>query len=129
MMLCKNINVLHVDGSAGLAMGLVLFALAEWVSELYRLPLNIILFLASANIIYGCYALALALSNQRSLMAIKVLSIANSVWVVICVAIVVLYVQTASPVGFLFIGGEALFVGVLAVYEWKNRFVLAELNF
>lgn len=129
MMLCKNINVLHVDGSAGLAMGLVLFALAEWVSELYRLPLNVILFLASANILYGCYALALALSNQRSLMAIKVLSIANSVWVVICVAIVVLYVQTASPVGFLFIGGEALFVGVLAVYEWKNRFVLAELNF
>lgn len=128
-MLCKNINVLHVDGSAGLAMGLVLFALAEWVSELYRLPLNVILFLASANILYGCYALALALSNQRSLMAIKVLSIANSVWVVICVAIVVLYVQTASPVGFLFIGGEALFVGVLAVYEWKNRFVLAELNF
>lgn len=129
MMLCKNINVLHVDGSAGLAVGLVLFALAEWVSELYRLPLNIILFLASANILYGCYALALALSNQRSLMAIKVLSIANSVWVVICVAIVVLYVQTASPVGFLFIGGEALFVGVLAVYEWKNRFVMAELNF
>lgn len=126
---CKNINVLHVDGSAGLAVGLVLFALAEWVSELYRLPLNIILFLASANILYGCYALALALSNQRSLMAIKVLSIANSVWVVICVAIVVLYVQTASPVGFLFIGGEALFVGVLAVYEWKNRFVMAELNF
>lgn len=129
MMLRKNINVLHIDGSAGLAVGLVLFALAEWVSELYRLPLNIILFLASANILYGCYALALALSNQRSLMAIKVLSIANSVWVVICVAIVVLYVQTASPVGFLFIGGEALFVGVLAVYEWKNRFVLAELNF
>lgn len=129
MMSCKNINVLHVDGSAGLAVGLVLFALAEWVSELYRLPLNIILFLASANILYGCYALALALSNQRSLMAIKVLSISNSVWLVICVAIVVLYVQTASPVGFLFIGGEALFVGVLAVYEWKNRFVLAELNF
>ena len=129
MMLCKNINVLHVDGSAGLAVGLVLFALAEWVSELYRLPLNVILFLASANILYGCYALALALSNQRSLMAIKVLSTANSVWVVICVAIVVLYVQTLSPVGFLFIGGEALFVGVLAVYEWKNRFVLAELNF
>ncbi|VEL97943.1 hypothetical protein ALT761_02959 [Alteromonas sp. 76-1] len=129
MMLRKNINVLHIDGSAGLAVGLVLFALAEWVSELYRLPLNVILFLASANILYGCYALALALSNQRSLMAIKVLSIANSVWVVICVAIVVLYVQTLSPVGFLFIGGEALFVGVLAIYEWKKRFVLAELNF
>ncbi|MGK0502287.1 MAG: hypothetical protein ACJARF_001048 [Alteromonadaceae bacterium] len=129
MMLRKNINVLHIDGSAGLAVGLVLFALAKWVSELYRLPLNVILFLASANILYGCYALALALSNQRSLMAIKVLSTANSVWVVICVAIVVLYVQTLSPVGFLFIGGEALFVGVLAVYEWKNRFVLAELNF
>jgi len=129
MMLRKNINVLHIDGSAGLAVGLVLFALAKWVSELYRLPLTVILFLASANILYGCYALALALSNQRSLMAIKVLSTANSVWVVICVAIVVLYVQTLSPVGFLFIGGEALFVGVLAVYEWKNRFVLAELNF
>ena len=129
MMLRKNINVLHIDGSAGLAVGLVLFALAKWVSELYRLPLNVILFLASANILYGCYALALALSNKRSLMAINILSIANSVWVFVCAAIVVLYVQTASPVGFLFIGGEALFVGVLAVYEWKNRFVLAELNF
>ncbi|CAD5264760.1 conserved hypothetical protein [Alteromonas sp. 38] len=45
MMLCKNINVLQIGGSAGLAVGLALFALSEWVSELYRLPLNIILFL------------------------------------------------------------------------------------
>ena len=36
MMLRKNINVLHIDGSAGLAVGLVLFALAKWVSELYQ---------------------------------------------------------------------------------------------
>ncbi|MDO6566387.1 hypothetical protein Q4561_04905 [Alteromonas sp. 1_MG-2023] len=76
----KNISVLHIDGSAGLAVGLALFAFAGWISELYQLPLNTILFLASANTIYGCYALALALSNKKSLMSIKVLAIANSVW-------------------------------------------------
>lgn len=61
----KNISVLHIDDSAGLAVGLALFAFAGWVSELYQLPLNTILFLASANTIYGCYALALALSNKN----------------------------------------------------------------
>ncbi|ALM89719.1 MULTISPECIES: hypothetical protein [Alteromonas] len=122
----KNISVLYIDGSAGLAVGLALFAFAGWVSELYQLPLNTILFLASANTIYGCYALALALSNKKSLMSIKVLAIANSVWVVVCAAIVILYAHIASPVGVFFICGEALFVGLLAVYEWKNRFLLSK---
>ena len=122
----KNINVLHIDGSAGLAVGLALFAFDGWVSELYHLPLNIILFLASVNTIYGCYALALALSRKKSLMSIKVLSIANSVWVIICAAIIILYAHTTSPIGVFFICGEALFVGMLAVYEWKNRFLLSE---
>lgn len=122
----KNINVLHIDGSAGLAVGLALFAFVGWISELYRLPHNTILFLASANIIYGCYALSLALSNKKSLMSIKVIAIANSVWVAVCAAIVVLFAHTASPIGVFFICGEALFVGMLAVYEWMNRFLLSE---
>jgi uncharacterized membrane protein YgdD (TMEM256/DUF423 family) len=105
---------------------LALFAFAGWISEHYRLPHNTILFLASANTIYGCYALALALSHKKSLMSIKALAIANSVWVVICAAIVVLYAHTASPIGVFFICGEALFVGMLAFYEWKNRFLLSE---
>ncbi|EAW27734.1 hypothetical protein ATW7_13023 [Alteromonadales bacterium TW-7] len=66
-------------------MGVLLFALLEWVSVLYNLPVNIVILLASANVIYGIYALTLAFLVTKPVYTITVLAIANAVWVLICI--------------------------------------------
>ena len=114
-------NVLHLDGTAGSFAGLVLFLLQNWVSSLYNLPVAAIQFLATANVCYGVYALSLAFSRNKRLFSISLLAIANTLWTVVCVIMVALFFQTASPIGLAFISFEGLFVVCLAIYEWKNR--------
>jgi len=104
--------------------GVLLFALLEWVSVLYNLPVNIVILLASANVIYGIYALTLAFLVTKPVYTITVLAIANALWVCICIFIALYYVQTASLIGVVFIILEAVFVCILAYYEFKFRFVL-----
>ncbi|WP_249310647.1 MULTISPECIES: hypothetical protein [unclassified Pseudoalteromonas] len=117
-----------MDGAAGFSVGVLLFALLEWVSVLYNLPVNIVVLLASANVIYGINALNLAFLVAKPVYTITVLAIGNVVWAFICIAIVLYYVQTASLIGIMFIVLEAGFVIILAYYEFKLRFVLANVK-
>lgn len=92
--------------------------------SLYRLPNIIIIFLATANVCYGIYALTVTLSNVKSAVFISILAIANTAWAAVCIAVVLYYAKTASFIGLLFIGLEGIFVSFLAYYEWKYRHVL-----
>ena len=121
----KNLNVLHLDGTAGSTVGLLLLLLQNWVSSLYNLPIATIQFLATANVCYGVYALSLAFSSNRNFLAISLLAIANALWMVVCVIMVSLLFQTASSIGLIFISLEGIFVIGLAIYEWKNRYQLS----
>ncbi|MBB1407740.1 hypothetical protein [Pseudoalteromonas sp. SG44-17] len=122
----KNLTILHLDVSAGLVVGLLLFLLQDWVVSLYRLLNIIIIFLATANVCYGIYALTIALSNVKSAVFISILAIANTVWVFVCIAVVLYYAKTASYIGLLFICLEGIFVSFFAYYEWKYRYVLSK---
>ncbi|MDX5407836.1 MAG: hypothetical protein LPK11_12480 [Chromatiaceae bacterium] len=122
----EKFNILHLDGSAGLTVGILLLLFPNWVSELYKLPISIILLLATANVCYGAYALWLALLNQRTSTSVALLAVANAAWLPVCIAVVLIYAQTASVVGLTFISLEALFVAVLSFYEWNNRHLLAK---
>jgi asparagine N-glycosylation enzyme membrane subunit Stt3 len=126
MKLSKELNILHLDGAAGLTVGLLMFFLQNWVSNLYSLPISTIHFLATANVCYGVYALSLALSSSRKPISISLLATANSLWMVVCVVVILLFVQTASLIGLVFISLEGLFVIILAIYEWKNKDTLSE---
>ncbi|ESP94655.1 hypothetical protein [Pseudoalteromonas luteoviolacea] len=127
MNIMNKLNVLHLDGSAGLTMGMLLFLLQDWVASLYRLPDPTVHFLATANVCYGVYALTLAFSNRRNSASISLLVTANIIWAVVCVAIVLHYFQTASLIGLAFICMEGIFVIVLAFFEWKSRRELLEI--
>ena len=126
MKLNKNIDILHLDGSAGLTVGVLLFLLQDWVGSLYNLPSSAVLFLATANVCYGVYALSLALSDNRKAASISLLAVANAAWMVVCIVVVLLYAQTANFIGLTFICLEGIFVSILGLYEWKNRYVLSE---
>lgn len=121
-----DMNILHLDGIAGLSVGILLLLFGNWVSEMYAMPRSIIFFLACANILYGLYALSLALRSEKSVRNIAVLSIANGLWMIVCIILIAKHIQTASFIGIGFLMGEACFVAFLAVVEWKNRHKLSE---
>ncbi|WP_125782127.1 hypothetical protein [Pseudoalteromonas rubra] len=124
----KTLSILHLDGTAGLTMGLLMFFLQDWIGKLYNLPVSLIHFFAIANVCYGSYALSLAFSDNRKPISISILAIANALWMVVCVIVILLFAHTASLLGLLFVGLEGGFVVLLAIYEWQNRYQLSKVR-
>ena len=122
----KEFSILHLDGGAGLTVGILLLVFYQWISDLYNLSTAVILVLALANIGYGIFGLSLAFTKKRTVRLIAVLAIANVIWMFVCIAIVLRYFQIATYIGLIFILIEGACVFILACYEWKNRHTLAQ---
>jgi hypothetical protein len=97
-------------------------ALSGWLSRLYGLPQNLLLFIATVNLLYACYSFTLARRAHPPLRLIQRLVCANAAWVPVCLALAVTYWQRASWFGIAHLVGEASFVGALAAMEWKARY-------
>lgn len=117
-------HLLWVDCSAGGVVGVLVLLLSGWLSELYALPLPVVLVMGAANLLYASYSLSLAVRKVRPLPLLVVLVVANGVWAVGCVVAAVVFAGTASPLGLATLIGEGLFVGGLAALEWRNRRLL-----
>ncbi|KAA1153946.1 hypothetical protein EU510_09160 [Pseudoalteromonas sp. FUC4] len=116
----KKLDILYFDGIAGLLAGLTLFSFQSWFYEIYSLPLHALQFITAANILYGICALLLAFKRTRSLLAIKVLAIANCFWVIVCIFFIFEYINSASWIGISLLIFESIFVGYLAYFECIN---------
>ena len=116
----KKLDILYFDGIAGLLAGLTLFSFQSWFYEIYSLPLPALQFITAANILYGICALLLAFKRTRSLLAIKVLAIANCFWVIVCIFFIFEYINSASWIGISLLIFESIFVGYLAYFECIN---------
>ena len=114
-------NLLWIDGSGGLIVGVLVVALAHWLAEWHQLPYDFLLLMGVANLAYGTYSLTLARRAIRPMGLIVFLVVANLTWAVLCARWAVLYWDTASPLGLLHVGGEGLYVGGLAILEWRYR--------
>lgn len=125
MLISNKFNILHLDGASGLTVGTLILLLLEWVGRLYNLPVQTILFIAIANVCYGLYALSLAFSSNRSLILVSLLALANATWAIVCFAIVLIYLESVSIIGLTFLCLEGVFVFILALLEWQNKFELS----
>lgn len=114
-------NLLWIDGGAGATVGALLLIGAKWISDLYDLPLNFIYFVATANLLYGCYSLTLASRRKRPMALIRLLIGGNLLWSILCIRWFIIFSDTASVFGLLQLGGEAVFVGGLGILEWRWR--------
>lgn len=114
-------RLLWIDGGGGAVVGVIVLALMGWLSVLYRLPLDMVRFMGVMNLVYGAYSLTLASRRTRPLWAIVLLATANMVWALACVRWSVIHWSTASVFGQIQLLGEALWVGGLAVIEWRYR--------
>ncbi len=63
MMIQKNI--LWVDCCAAVSAGLIVLLAAQWLSQMYHLPKNIIIFIGCTNLLYACYSFILANYRRR----------------------------------------------------------------
>lgn len=117
--------LLWVDCTAGALAGLAGLVLSGWLSNLYRLPQNLLLFIAAVNLLYACCSFALARRARRPLHLIQLLACANAAWVPVCLALAMTYWHRASWFGIAHLVGEAIFVGSLAAMEWRARHRLA----
>lgn len=118
-------SVLWVDCCGGLAVGLAMFAVSEWLSDLYRLPREVVLGIATANVAYGCFSLWLAIRATRPVRLIMLLALANAAWAALCGVAAIALWGKASAFGLAQFVLEALFVGWLAQLEWRQRNLLS----
>lgn len=117
-------NLLWADCIGGAVVGVTVIALSGWLSRLDGLPQEVILFTGVANLLYGAYSFSLAIRAERPMWQIKLLVAANLAWAPVCAGLLIAFSATATPFAYLHIGGEAIYVGGLAVVEWHYRELL-----
>ncbi|WP_043309779.1 hypothetical protein [Pseudomonas sp. ML96] len=113
--------LLWIDSAAAATAGLVVLALGAWLSDLYSLPRELLLFIGVVNLIYASYSFSLALRGNRPRLLLYGLIVGNSLWAGVCVAMALQFAGDSSLFAQLHLIGEALFVGALAALEWRWR--------
>ena len=114
-------SLLWIDSRAGLAVGIIVLAFAAWFSRLYALPVEVVIGIGLANLGFGLFSYSLWRRPHRPRALIRVLVVANASWAVLSAVAVVVAAPCASPFGLAHLLGECLFVGGLAILEWRNR--------
>jgi hypothetical protein len=118
-------KLLWVDCTGAALVGVTVISLSGWLSRLEGLPQEVLLFTGAVNLLYASYSFSLAVRAERPMRLIKLLVFANLAWVPVCLGLVVAFSSTATPFAYAHLVGEAVYVGGLAVLEWRNRDLLA----
>lgn len=105
--------------------GLFLLIFHAWLSDLYSLPFQFLIFQGFCNLGYSFCSYTLAASSQRAYRWVVRLAAANMVWGVLCFVWLFWYSNAASYFGSAHLLLEAVFVGGLGYLEWRYRHSLA----
>ena len=114
-------NLLWIDSTAGLVVGVFVLSLFPFLGPLYGMSTEMVVGMGVANFAYGCYSFTLARSPVRSRARIIALVVANGMWSILCIVTALLMHSQLSILGIGQLLLEAAFVGTLAVLEWKHR--------
>lgn len=114
-------NLLRIDCTAGAVVGLVVLLFTAQLSDLQGLPHDLVRYMGAANVLYASFSFFLATRSKRPMALIKLLVFANGFWSLVCVYLAVVFADTATFFGLGHLMAEAIFVGSLAVQEWKCR--------
>ncbi len=119
-------KLLWIDCLAGGIVGLFVLTFSGWLSELYGLPRQVLLFTGVANLVYASFSFSLAVRRERPLSLLYLLIVANAAWVPVCFGLAVTFLSSATAFGVIHLAGEGVFVGGLAALEWSFRGQLRE---
>jgi hypothetical protein len=82
--------------------------------------------MGGVNLAYAAYSFSLARRRRRPMPLIAILVMANLVWAGLCFRWAFVFAESASLLGLVHLVGEGLFVGGLALLEWRWRNLLLE---
>ena len=119
-------RILWVDCLGAIATGLTMLLASGWLSEFYSLPVGFVVGHAFVHLIYGSYSFSLAVRKLRPIGLLYLLIVANAAWACFCVVFAMTIIGTASVFAVLHFALEGIYVGLLAVIEWKLRELLRE---
>lgn len=114
-------RLLWLDAGAAATGGVAVLLLLPWLSELYRLPSTMLAFVAAVNLLYASYSFSLVMRRERSAPWLNALIAGNLAWAGACLGMAWRLAGDASAFAILHLIGEALFVGGLAMWEWRWR--------
>lgn len=113
-------QILWIDGVAALLAGVLVLLFSSWLSALFNLPENLLRAQAITTLIYASYSLSLARQKTHPKQLIYLLAIANFGYAFFVIGLVFYYFRTATIYGLIYLIAEALFIGVLAFFEWSR---------
>lgn len=113
-------KLLWIDGTAALLAGTILLIFNSRLATLFNLPENLIVAQGVTNFIYCSYSLSLARHTVNSKRSVSILAVANASYALLALCLLVYFFQTASIYGILYLLAEVLFIGLLAVLEWRK---------
>ena len=118
-------RLLWIDCIGAALAGTAVLGLSGWLSRLEGLPQSVLVFTGVANLLYGAFSFSLAVRAERPMALLRLLVAANLLWVPVCLGLLAAFSATATPWAAAHLVGEAIYVGGLAVLEWRNRHRLA----
>ncbi len=114
-------RLLWIDCTGAVIAGVLVLLLSRWLGALEGLPHEVLIFTGTANLLYGSYSFSLAVRKKCPMHLLKMLVVANLMWPLVCIGILFQYHQVITPFACIHLAGEALYVGGLAIVEWRSR--------
>lgn len=114
-------HLLWIDCIAAALGGGAVLLLLPWLGALYGLPPGVLAAIGVANLLYGAYSCSLAVRRHRRRALVTLLVAANGAWALACVGMALHFAGSATWLGLGHLVLEAVFVGGLAVCEWRAR--------
>ena len=118
-------RILWTDCLGGLFVGILVLTAHQFIADWHNLSKQLILFMGAVNLAYGCYSLFVTLRTPRPLILVKLLAMANIIWLPVCTAITAYHWNDISAIGIIHVLGEGVYVAGLGLMEWTRREQLA----
>lgn len=115
-------NMLKIDSAAGLTWGILVMAFHGHIAAWLGLPVKLVLFQGTANLVYCLYSGTLALRRERSDFQLKFLVYANLFYGVLCLGFLGLFFGAATWLGRVSLFLEFVILASLAAFEHRVFF-------
>jgi hypothetical protein len=113
-------KLIWIDGIAALLSALFVLFFKNWLAAWLGLPEKVLYIMCIVSFSYATYSIFLALQNEKPLILLKILVVANTLWAIICTLIIAFHFTNITPFGIVYLLAEAAFVGGLAFFENKK---------
>jgi CDP-diglyceride synthetase len=113
-------RLIWIDACAALTAVVVLVSFKKVFVSLFNLPEYLFTNLAIVAFCYAIYSFNLACQKNYSLLFVKILAIANAVYALVCLYLVLVFYKTATLLGICYLLLDFIIVATLAYLEGQQ---------